>query len=307
MRKILAFYKQPVLLSGWLFFVIPLLATVIIAIYWYHYGSPFNDGRESLGQFGDYFGGLFNPIIGLIGLLALFKTIHLQSTEIRLSTEELRRSAAALDLQSKVMQRQAFESTFFQMLKLYTETFENMTVRLSSREARNLIGEPAIRHLNEELKYFIIFAWQKSRHGDSAGQPHLQRRDVNAEEELQWHASLYAGEDVTTAYAQLSEAYRAFYETYGYIFSSYCRIIYLLLEMVDRSFVDNDEKAFYVKVIRAQLLKEEMVLLFYYCLSGYGGKLLPLIKRYDLLKPLNSQSLFDPSHHALFEMHSEKA
>ena len=75
-----------------------------------------------------------------------------------------------------------------------------------------------------------------------------------------------------------------------------------MIESVDRSFVETSEKTFYIKLMRTQLVKEGLILLFYYDISPYGHKKLPLlISRYELLKPQEENVLFDSSHRALFD------
>ena len=49
-------------------------------------------------------------------------------------------------------------------------------------------------------------------------------------------------------------------------------------------------------MVRAQLSKYELLLLYYNCLSDVGEKFRPLVERYDLLKMVNTTELLDEAH-----------
>ena len=88
------------------------IALVAIGVYGWNFWGKFSDSQEVWGQFGDYLGGLLNPILALAALLALLKTISIQSEELELSRRELARSASALQQQSESLRKQNFEQTF---------------------------------------------------------------------------------------------------------------------------------------------------------------------------------------------------
>lgn len=104
----------------------------------YNYFSHFNDSpfhsQEYAGQFGDYIGGALNPILSFFSLIALLWTIGIQSKELELTRDELKRSAEAqeatkaiLDKQSETLARQQFESTFFSLLDQHNKLLESLT------------------------------------------------------------------------------------------------------------------------------------------------------------------------------------
>lgn len=82
-----------------------------------------NEIRAAWGTFGDFMGGVLNPILSFLGLIALLFTIALQSKELELTREELRRAASSqeeteklLAEQTKTQLKQQFEGTFFSLL-----------------------------------------------------------------------------------------------------------------------------------------------------------------------------------------------
>lgn len=102
------------------------VALLLIGFYFWKFSGGLAEKQEAWGQFGDYVGGILNPLFSLTALFALLYTIKLQSKELHESTEQLKASAEALALQNNVMLRQQFETTFFQMLDLFNEIIRGM-------------------------------------------------------------------------------------------------------------------------------------------------------------------------------------
>lgn len=86
-----------------LLIVVGTIAGVVLLIpivsYVSMYGYQLSDSQELWAQFGDFFGGLLNPIYALLAFLALLYTISLQSVELRQTTTEFRRSADSMQQQ----------------------------------------------------------------------------------------------------------------------------------------------------------------------------------------------------------------
>jgi len=121
-----------------LFFLIIGIALGIMALVFWSYFSHFNGPiiykQDAWGQFGDYIGGTLNPILSFLSLIALLWTIGIQSKDLELTRDELKRSATAqedtkeiLNIQSKTLKRQQFESTFFSLLDQHNKALESLT------------------------------------------------------------------------------------------------------------------------------------------------------------------------------------
>ena len=111
---------------------------LVLLLYYFTFGNrKLSTSPEQWGQFGDYIGGVLNPIFACATFIALLYTIKLQLDTIKLqkdsiklqveelkaTREELSRSAKAqeeseklLAEQSKIFKQQQFETTFFSML-----------------------------------------------------------------------------------------------------------------------------------------------------------------------------------------------
>lgn len=213
---------------------------------------------QKLGEFGDFFGGVLNPILTFMMLIGLIITIVIQRVELRLSRNEFRRTADALQEQIQTSKKQSFENTFFQMIRLYNEIMDSLSVKTKN-------GRDCIESLYELWNEF---------HAEK-----IHRGDYNCE-------TLEA----------IDIEYTKFYNSHGNILGHYFRTIYNIVKIVDNSEIPESDKKNYTNILRSQLSKYELGLLLYNCLSHYGNeKFLPLVKKYGLLKHVEIEILKNPA------------
>jgi hypothetical protein len=104
---------------------------IILGIYFYnfHEGVP---EQGAFAQFGDFIGGLLNPILSFAALLALLWTIRLQTEELGYTKIEIAKSSNALIAQEEQMRKQtnrladqSIENLFVHTLKMHLEAIDN--------------------------------------------------------------------------------------------------------------------------------------------------------------------------------------
>jgi len=96
-----------------------------------------------------------------------------------------------------------------------------------------------------------------------------------------------------------NEVYEAFFEKHQSDLGHYFRYLYNIFKFIKESDVDN--KKSYTSIVRAQLSDNELLLLFYNCLSKNGEeKFKPLVEEFQLLDNLPTVQLLDKSHTSLF-------
>ena len=82
---------------------------------------------STVGEFGDMFGAVNALFSGLafvgviIAIMMQSKELELQREELKQTREELKGQKEQLELQNETMQKQQFEHTFFQLLKLHND------------------------------------------------------------------------------------------------------------------------------------------------------------------------------------------
>ena len=226
-------------------------------------------GTTTLGAFGDFLGGTLNPIFTFLMLIGLVATIVLQKIELSLARKEFGRSADALKAQDLNLEYQRFENTFFKLLE-FLEVCRN-DITHSGIQQPTTIGRDAIERMYE---VFIRSYLHDNSYNPSSGESTNTFKDTCITED------------------GIKEQYLDFYNRdYGNELAQYFRTLYNVLKLVDQSPKIKD-KYIYTNILRAQLSRYELLLLFYNCVSSYGEeKMKPLVKKYRLLKHLEKDKL----------------
>ncbi len=105
----------------------------VVCVLW-KYWSTFNEyglsaSTESWGQFGDYVGGLLNPIFGFFSIILLCITLN---TSFRLGA------------------RQTFESTLFELIRLHRENLFSLEVKY---EEETIVGRECFLEYLDEISF----------------------------------------------------------------------------------------------------------------------------------------------------------
>jgi hypothetical protein len=202
----------------------------------------------------------------IYAILLQRKELQLQRRELELTRDELEGQKLALTAQNKTLEKQNFENTFFQLLKVLNDIIGAIDLR-----------HPSSQVVTQGRDCFKVFCQQRLR--------------------SIWNGSKPAG----TERERINKVYLAFYADNGAEIGHYFRTLYNLVKFVDRS--DVTDKRFYTNLIRAQLSSYELALIFYNCLSDLGSeKFKPLLQQYALLKTLPRDQLFNPTDHvSLYE------
>jgi len=267
-------------------------ASLVVAVYLIKIGAGWDsitDDLERWGQTGDFFGGILNPLFGLLSVIALVLTLRqnqkalsqnqealaqgeeaLRQTreEMEKSREEMRRSADASFMQVKHIETQGFEGTFFELMRL-----------------RNEIVASFLMHENNALREF---------RGQPAAPPHTGIKVFQElyDQYLRVVARVSGNHLDWGRLGVLRDAYSQFYLDNMEYLGHYFRVLYSMLKFVDRSNVAN--KKVYSDMLRSQLSSHELLLIFYNVFSDMGSeKMLPLVHRYNLLKHLPKDKLAD--------------
>lgn len=276
---------------------VAVLAAVVVggAYAVFFLGEPPSNDPGTWGQFGDYLGGVLNPVFGFLSVFALLVALVLQTRELKLSRESLKlsreelrlsreeqaKAAGALAAQNKAIQRQSFEQTFFAWLGTY----------------REILGEVADGE--ERGRAALKSMWQGELSGEfiSGFDVVMLAGNTTFPEAL---ASIHIGslKDARREhYPVISKAGREtwgmLYQTYEIQLDSLYRVLYRLFKWIDEQpeeLLSLREKWLYIGIVRSQLSWIEMVFLFYNGMTDRGSKFKPLIERYALFDNLTVES-----------------
>lgn len=257
--------KEPKLLSGtikWTVIVSFGLATIGMAALVY-FGIMGPAVYKGLGPWGDFFGGIANPVLTFLTFIAVLATLWLQHEELGLSRDELSRSANALEAQIESAKKQRIENTFFQLMSNHNEIVN--AIDLASRGKPTTFGRDC----------FSVFYTRLTKiYREIEGKPNIGKDD------------------------RIERAYTDFWRDHQLELGHYYRFLYRFVIFIDREFSQDD---FYMGLLRAQLSDQELLMLFYNGQTQHGRAFRPLIEKWALLDNMPRIRLLDREHEGLFQ------
>lgn len=238
--------------------------------------SP-NANPAAWGAFGDYMGGLLNPLISLFTLIVAMKVWGLQKTEL-LETRK------AIKEQGKTAEQQRREQRFFDLLNLYQETLKTFVIEGASGKAA-LNNWQKLSQETENCAFFLKNGWEPFNTHSNICFSSLPDADFE---------SLEPPRKILLTKTQMNLSWNAFSPQLDHYF----RTIFSILGELENLLGDDHWR--YGKLFRAQLSRDELTLLAFNLLFDIEGeKMRPLVYKYGLLKHLANTKLRD---HAIVEL-----
>jgi hypothetical protein len=265
--------------AGYIVVIALVLALLILIAYlWRFGGMPISDRTGTWGEFGDYFGGVMNPIIGLATVFLVFITFTLQRRELRASLAEMKRSNVSAATQS-------FEQSLFSWLANYHSLISAIrsTTGATGRESMQL-------WYSSQFSSQAVFA-----HSLGSGMDASDAKSSLAHSVFVNDLPDLAGNDVLddSHVAELDDYYAAAVVAYDDVYRSQIanldaalRTAYRLIRWIDRAELADKGKWHYVALVRAQFSWIEMVYMFYNGATVVGEKFVDLANRYALFDNL---------------------
>ena len=232
--------------------------------------------QDQMGVFGDFMGGVLNPILSFLGFFALLLTIILQSKELKETRKEIQRSSNAQINAEKALSQQAFENTFFNMLNIHAQIVENLSFTYFVNKNTN--GKLSI------LKTLSRFSKEEVTHG----------RDV-FKGVIEYIKSSFTSEDDFSNSIKINSIYDNFNSNKNEVLGHYFRNIYQILKYVhEYEGIEPKQKKVYTNMLRAQLSANEIILLLVNCICNSidEGQFKELLIEYRMLEhiPFNDNS-----------------
>jgi uncharacterized membrane protein len=280
--------------------VIAIAIISLLVFFHFQYGVdiPFlqvkNPGSASYwGQIGDFVGGVLNPVLSFIALLAVVLSLRSQASELKAARAEARAAQKTQTQQTKIfkdqsrlIERQSFESVFFGLLDLHSKNSESVTYSSGSTE---LTGAQA-------------FAAYARKHNVDLMVIDEGATDNHESDVLSRAESFY-----NRTNDQLGRYFRTLFELIFYVDNygvSQRRSPFELKLVVFEQFTTQDEsfKKTYAGIVAATFSSSETECIMLYCLSPKGKGLKLLCEKYGLLKHVPdrkyqklAKALFKPS------------
>ena len=245
--------------------------------------------ESKLGTTGDYFGGILNPIFGLLSLFALLATIKIQTEELGhsrqelgLTREQLEKSTKAQEEQSNSIKIQNFENTFFNMMDLHRAIINDIKLdkfdSSTSLNTSNVIVFDGMYGGKAKLKFLGQILNVELENNNTFGKDTLQQLLT-----------------ILKAYMKISpnnyDKFQDYFEdAIGHYFGFIYQILLFIKEAKDNGQISNPFK--YANLFRSQFSKTELSLLAYHCLGSIGSRRFKgLVEEFEFFEHLPFKSI----------------
>jgi hypothetical protein len=213
------------------------------------------------GTFGDTFGAV-NSIFSALALLGVAWSIFQQRQQLDQTREELDVAKADRDETRQIfkdqqnnLKKERFETTFFQ---LFT-ALQNLTDTLVASSTQN----PSTGHSEDVRGKGVFKTYLKE-----LCLTYKETRSSAVEAEMDGVTDLSELEIPLAHLGLLEESYSKFFDNHGSEIGRYYRSLYTIINYVDTASIEENEKYFYCKLLRAQLTTHESGLLAINMISG---------------------------------------
>ncbi len=222
------------------------------------------------GLSGDFFG-FANAVFSAFAFAILIVTLWMQKhelsqqrRELKLTQDIFKQQEQEMAEQNKSLRQQTLENTLFNLIDLHLTIVNGMKyvdTKISLRSPSQTIMKEVVGR-SSFPKFF----------------DELKRILKTSE--------------------NIHEAYKTWYPNRESELGHYFRSLYNMMRYIDEQ--GNEQAVMYSRLVRSQLSREELGLLFYNGLGPWGAKFKPLIERYALLKHLSTQ-LVPSEYYHLYE------
>lgn len=267
------------------FYFAGFIAVAAVGIYVYNFGYSLSDSRSDWGVFGDFLGGLLNPVVGLITVHLVLVNARLQRQELRNSIEEMKNSNIALEKQNSAIEIQHFQNTFFNWMETYRSIVSDASFTHPGGYSTPKNGTAA-----------VVATYTYSLTGAEMERA-FEANDFPADQ----YISLKKGMDFDPSaedHAQeiILQQWRLTKSSYGFFIGSILRSLLGMIVWIGsrpNSIIPSPKKHECATIIRAHLSYAELALLFYesWALSADHAKQLITFKMFDDLKNNNDPFL----------------
>ncbi|WP_167621554.1 putative phage abortive infection protein [Paracoccus sp. AK26] len=222
----------------------------------------FSLGKSGFGEWGDFFGGVLNPILTFLTFMGLLITITLQQRELSEARKQFERTADAQTGQKTILEKQTFETTFFNLVASLNNSVSQ--IDLIPRD-----GRPPITGRD----CFAVFYTRLSDKYKDKVKKHSSK--CSDKEILDWTVDSFLKENEQDL-------------------SHYFRQIEAVLDFT--SSAPNDEGKLYVRFLISQLSTRELLLLFYYVATDQSDVCRFIIEKHAGFAGFPTSHLLDRGH-----------
>lgn len=249
-----------------------------------------SDDPEIWGVFGDFIGGILNPLLSFSAFVGVLITIYLQRAqliqtqsqltmtkeELELTRVELKRSADAQNQQIDSVNIQNFEATFFNLLNRFETQVAHIIRVYLEEEVKNDKNVPSAFTSERDIRY--------------CGFEHLRYQLYKYQE--YYSTEYYKGPNPTRCDSKEAYSGMCFVGTHSIVLETYFMHLRFIFDFIEESRVDDKRK--YYRLLFSELTNGELIFVFYHVLySDNLQDIKPKIEMYSLFEYIGYRGLID--------------
>ncbi|NUU04131.1 putative phage abortive infection protein [Herbaspirillum robiniae] len=252
-----------------------LILVLFLADIWIHFKiPPVTADIAWAGPFGDFFGGVLNPILTFISFIALAFSFTLQRVQVRDAREQAIES-------KKVSRQQMFETTFFNLLTLHNSSAEQLHLEPDTIRYPGVKWDPDLDEVDTVERGRAVFG---------------AVLDIMRKQSRTRYTPSHLPEPPIASTPPIpAQIYIYIQHRHNFVLGHYFRNLFQILSYIDEFAVDDPFKAGkksprrrYANLLRAQLSTNELTLLYFNCQGTLvdNGRFRELVTRYRFLEHL---------------------
>lgn len=282
------------------------VSLIIITVVIFYFWDKEVTITDKFDRFGSFLSGTAGLIVSLVGTVLVYLTYQTQKEELQEARKEAQASREALQEQAETgkqqqitTQLQQFENTFFNLLANHREVTQSLSEQWHVEESdavTTIQGKTVISYCVMLFKLLLGGYDAIDDYVDLETRPantniYFKKRQLNffynkIYKDRKYDSNRAKVEDISWLYREI------IFETNKSSLAHYFRNLYHLILFVDeyKNFDNlftieevNELKYKYVRLVRAQLSNDELILLALNSISDYGQKFKRLIEKYYLL------------------------
>ena len=211
------------------------------------------------GTYGDFIGGVLGTIVALYSAYLLVRTFQNQAT-INESVKTTNDSIISANTRADAAAQRQYYQTELQIFDgKFSRFFDAYQNAINAYYYEPQKGRAAFETI---ASFFINRNFENNND--------YKRRSESAKDE-----------------------YLEFYSGFQTEMSVHLRMLYLLVNLISKSELEEEDKVQYAKLVRGQMSNSEMLIVRYNCYSHYGKKMQPFCNQYNLTKHLSVTRLLE--------------
>jgi hypothetical protein len=238
----------------------------------------FSFDEEKVGQFGNFVGGAIGTILIVASVILYYMALKEQRKDIKVNQEALKLQIKALEQQITEFkaQRKELEQTrnvYEEQTKIYKQQMQTMKIK---------------QFESNFYSYLNVYLRIKSELNENNNRNFAKKicNDIVFDDCLR-KANITECHDIVNA------KYHKVYSLSRSDVSRYFKTIFHLINIIDNSNLNIEEKIAYANTFKSQMEDYELLILYYYCHSFYGNQSQNLTLKYNLLEHLHPLAKFE--------------